>query len=230
MFISKPIIVANWKANKVEKEALVWVEKVGKFLKDKSKAVILCPSFIHIALLKTRIDVLGFSSFIHLGAQNISHYDTGPYTGEVTAEQLAGFVEFSLVGHSERRRFFAETEQDIIQKINLAKKWKIKPILLVDLPWIGEVAHWSGEDMIVCYEPVSAISTKTGYHPDNPEHAFGIAKKIFIYNPKATVLYGGSVNSSNVRDFLNVGFSGFVVGQSSLDVNDFIDLLDASFV
>ncbi|OGD86327.1 hypothetical protein A2Z23_00210 [Candidatus Curtissbacteria bacterium RBG_16_39_7] len=247
MSIFKPIIVANWKANKTEREALSWIEKVGSFLKKKSGEIVLCPPFVFISPLKARLKNLGFSDFIHLGSQNISHYDSGAYTGEVTAEQLSGLVEYSLIGHSERRRLFDEKEKDIVQKINLAKKWQIKPILLVDLPQLNEVslsfaserqrttdsAHgnlYAGEDLIVCYEPVSAISSSGKYHPDDPDKAFGEAKEILVRNSKAIVLYGGSVNQLDAQSFLRVGFSGFVVGQASLNEDDFIGLLTASFI
>jgi len=228
MSIFKPIIVANWKANKTEEEALLWIEKVGSFLKDKKFEIILCPSFVFISPLKSRLEALGFSNFIHLGAQNISHYDNGPYTGEVTARQLNGLVEYSLVGHSERRRFFNESKDDIFKKINLARKWRVKPILLIDLPQIDEVSLYSNQEMLICYEPVSAISTPGEYHPDNPESAFLVAKKIMAYNRRAIILYGGSVNRENAQSFLKVGFCGFVVGQASLDEDDFIGLVTAS--
>jgi triosephosphate isomerase len=230
MDLFKPIIVANWKANKTEREVLSWLEKVGRFLGKKNKEIILCPPFVFISLLKEKLKALGFSDFIHLGAQNISHYESGSYTGEVTASQLSGLVEYSLIGHSERRRFFGEKEKDIVQKISLAKKWQIKPILLIDLPQVNEVSLYAGQEMLVCYEPVSAISTPGEYHSDDPENASKVAKEILVQNPKAIVLYGGSVHQSNAQNFLGVGFSGFVVGQASLNENDFIGLLTASFV
>jgi len=229
MAIFKPAIVANWKANKTQEQALSWIEKVGSFLEEKSGEIILCPPFILISPLRERLRALGFSDFIHLGAQNISHYECGPYTGEVTAEQLSGLVEYSLIGHSERRRLFGEKEKDIVQKINLAKKWQIKPILLVDLPQVNEVSLYADQEMLVCYEPISAISTPGDYRPDNPEDASRAAKEILARNSKAVVLYGGSVNQANAQSFLKVGFSGFVVGQASLGEDDFIGLLTASF-
>lgn len=230
MPIFKPIIVANWKANKTQEQALSWVEKVGNFLEEKSSEIILCPPLVSISSLKERLKALGFSNLIHLGAQNISHYDSGPYTGEVTAQQLSGLVEYSLIGHSERRRLFGEKEKDIVQKINLAKKWQIRPILLVDLPQVNEVSLYADQEMIICYEPVSAISTPGEYHPDDLGNASQAAKEILVRNQKAIVLYGGSVHQSNAQSFLKVGFSGFVVGQATLDEDDFIGLLTASLI
>jgi len=224
-----PIIVANWKANKTEKEALFWVESIGNFLKKDSKEIILCPPLVYIRLIKEKLKVLNCTKLIHLGVQNISHYDIGPYTGEVTARQLSGLVEYCLVGHSERRRLFGETEKEIVQKINLAKKWQIEPILLIDSPQMHEVSFFDSEKMIVCYEPVAAISKQGKYCPADPQKAAIIAREIKTRNPKSVVLYGGSVNRDNVRSFLEVGFSGFVVGQASLDESDFIGLLRASF-
>lgn len=217
------IIVANWKANKTLEEAIPWVETVGQEILKLRKKVILCPPSIFIIPLAAKIEGENLTEFLILGSQNISHYSAGAYTGEIAVDQLTGFVSYTLVGHSERRRYFGETSEQVAAKFNLAKEFGITPILCFDITQIEEVYNLAYADLVCAFEPVSAIGTG---NPDTPENAHQIVTMIKSKNPTAKVLYGGSVTYENIDNFLGV-CDGALVGSASLSPDDFLPIVSA---
>lgn len=183
---------------------------------------IICPPYPLIPTVRS--ETLGTP--IKLGAQNLASEEEGAFTGEVSAVQLEGLVDYVIIGHSERRRFFGETNGVIGQKLVLALKHHLKPILcfekVEDLKIVGE-----NRDLIVAYEPVFAIGSG---HPDTPENAAAVAKQAQeVVGFAVPVLYGGSVTPSNVRSFLEKKeISGALVGGASLDPVSFVNLVHAS--
>lgn len=215
------IIIANWKANKNLEEAVFWVEKVGAEILKFKKKVILCPPSMFLMPLKDVINRLNLTDFLFLGSQNLSHYPQGAYTGEVAASQLSGLVKFALVGHSERRKYFGETKEQIFEKINLAKRFGITPILCFDTPQIEEVFNISENYLIAAFEPISAIGTGI---PETPEAAAQVVKQVKSRKPETSVLYGGSVTAENIDKFLEV-CDGALIGTASIDSSDFLAIL-----
>jgi len=228
----KTLIVANWKQNMTAPQAKEWLEVLSsKFKVQSSKLeVVVCPSFVLIPVLHPSSIIHHLS--IHLGAQDVSQFEEGPYTGEVSAKMLQDFVDYVIVGHSERRKHFGETDGDVAKKSVLVLNHGLVPIICVSS--VEEARNWKLEagvddgslrleSAVFVYEPVEHISTEGEFHPDDPEHANAIAQKIKDkVGEDLKVLYGGSVNAENVKSFVEKPeINGVLVGQASLDPEEF---------
>lgn len=232
--MKKTFIVANWKSNKTQSEAKDWLSAMSG-LKDQNlsnKEVIVCPSFVHLPAMKTYIKEQKLP--IKLGTQDISPFSEGAYTGQVAASQVAEFVTHSIVGHSERRKYFNQTNKDVINEVNLLLENKLMPILcisdMVQMDYYlahGKVILNNAKDIIFVYEPPSAISSGGAYHPESPEDANKNAAEISnkIGKPVIT-LYGGSVNPDNIASLLSQkNIDGGLVGKASLDPVEFLQII-----
>lgn len=211
-------IIANWKSNKTIVEALDWISKVGpKIPKSENLKVAICPTFSSLSEIKKTINVGGFPLMV--GAQDISPYGIGAYTGEEPAQLIKPLVDLAILGHSERRKNFGETDQMIAQKVEQALKNNIIPLLCV------QSAETPVPDgcKLVAYEPVFAIGTG---NPDTPENANEVAKKLKQkYGEDLEVIYGGSVTSKNAGLFcLQDNISGVLPGKASLDAEEFLEI------
>ncbi len=220
--MEKKLIVANWKENKTASQTTEWFEKFGAALsisRSRSKLsinleVVVCPSFILIPVLNSQLSTL--NSPFRLGAQDVSKFEEGQYTGEVSAKMLRDFVSYVIVGHSERREHFGETDEDVNLKIEQCLKYDLTPIVCVSsLEQVSTVS-----DVIFAYEPLSAIGTGK---PDTPENAQDFAQEIKTeVGQNVKVLYGGSVNAKNAKSFVSQpDISGVLVGEASLDAEEF---------
>lgn len=211
-------IIANWKAHKNLRTTEQWLDDFisYNFAKIKHKTqIIICPPFPFIPLVKERLSHL---DFVKIGAQDISSFHGGSYTGEVTIDNLTGLVDYVIIGHSERRRYFSETDAIIFQKYALAEKNHIQPIFcLRDM-----------DDMIapkarfVAYEPDTAIGTGK----NEPLEKITRLKKQLNLNKDTIFIYGGSVDKENASDYLNFdAISGLLVGSASLNAHEFFAIL-----
>ncbi|HUD04502.1 MAG TPA: triose-phosphate isomerase family protein [Patescibacteria group bacterium] len=219
--MGKCLIVANLKSYQNENEAKNWLETFGKIkelnLDLTQKEIIICPSFTQLFSFFSYFSSNNIK--VMLGAQNVSPFDEGAYTGEVNAKQIKDFVQYVLIGHSERRQNFNETEDMLIKKVDMTLKYGLNPIFLVQ----------NQEDVIpqgvqiVAYDPSFAIGSGT---PDTPENADAIAAVIKSKNNNAQVLYGGSVTSENVKSFTaKTNLDGVIVGGASLEAEEFIKII-----
>lgn len=218
--MKKLFIIANWKSNKTETEAKQWFAEFSIFnfqFSNEEKEIILCPSFTLLSGIKSLI--ISNKLSIKLGAQNVSSFENGAYTGEVNSEQIKDFVDYVIIGHSERRENFLETDEIISRKVEMAKKHNLIPIFCVQ----AEKTNIPEGVKIVAYEPVFAIGTG---NPDTPGNADKIAAKIKEKNKIDYVLYGGSVNATNVHSFTQMpNINGVLVGGSSLDPKEFLEII-----
>ncbi len=214
-------IVANWKSNKTLAEALDWVSSVGPRLeRHDSLKVVICPTFSALDEVKKAIMVGNFP--IMLGSQDISPFEVGSFTGEEPASILKQFIEISIIGHSERRQNFNESEEQIAKKVAQANAQRITPLLCVQ----GEETAIPEGVNIVAYEPIFAIGTG---NPDTPQNANGVSGKIKNKKEGLSVLYGGSVNSENAKAFLQQdNISGLLIGKASLDAEEFVKIVNHS--
>ena len=234
-----PIVVANFKAHKKLDEMESWIDKVGPKASEFAGTVIVCPSFPFLAAAYSKLNppAGGQNSQLQLGAQDISKFEEGPYTGEVSASQLAKICQFAIVGHSERRKYFGEGDADVIQKVGFLINNSITPILCVsDLKQLdsyikeGKTIVENAEKIIFVYEPPSAISVDGDYRPEDPEVADQNAGEIGkILNKKVVTLYGGSINPQNVQSFFSKeNIAGGLIGQACLDAETFLQLISKS--
>ena len=243
-----PFIAGNWKMNLDHQQGIALVQKLAWTLKDAnfdySKAeVAVFPGFTSLRSIQTLIDADQFE--LKLGAQDISAYDSGAYTGEVSGLALKKLdVRYVLIGHSERRQYHNETDEVVQAKTAAAFRNGIVPVICVgetleELEAEGAAAvpvrqtlaalagHETLGDFIIAYEPVWAIGTG---QVATPEQAASVAGKIreAIRNQfgdvadKARILYGGSVKAANVAGFLrSPEVDGVLVGGASLDSDEF---------
>ncbi|MCA9334850.1 triose-phosphate isomerase [Candidatus Saccharibacteria bacterium] len=247
----KKLIVGNWKMNMNVHESSIFVHKLSKEIAvHRDVEVVVAPTFLALQPVSLQIERRQFK----LASQNLYWRDHGAYTGEVSASQLRGLVDYAIIGHSERRHVFHEHDKDIRSKVQAAIRNGIKPILCV-----GETAHQraAGEttDVIhdqligglanvtseefshitVAYEPVWAIGTGNNALPDDAKKAArSIRRQIeHLYGRKSAeslrILYGGSVKSDNAASYLATeGIDGLLVGGASLSVHDFSVIVAAA--
>lgn len=206
----KLLIVANWKMNPsslVEARKLFNLEKKGT-KRFKRVEVIICPPFVYLSILKAK------------GAQDVFYEEKGAFTGEVSPKMLKSLgVKYVILGHSERRKYLNETDEMVNKKLKAALEAGLKPILCIDnLFQLEKGLRGISEKIIIAYEPVFAIGTGK---PCSPEKAKLMRDKIKY----PLVLYGGSVNSQNAKDYIQkAGFQGLLVGGASLNPKEFIIL------
>ncbi len=211
-------IIANWKSNKTIAQALDWVSYVGPQIpKKRSLKVVICPTFSCLSEIKKMIMVNNYS--LMLGAQDLSPFGPGAYTGEENAHSLNEFINLAILGHSERRSNFMETDEMIARKVNQAIENKIIPLVCVQGP---DIVVPDG-CKLAAYEPVWAIGTGT---PDTPENDNEVAKSLKQkYGSDLEVLCGGSINSTNIKEFVSQeNISGALIGGASLDPEEFINI------
>ena len=244
----KTYVMGNWKMNLTVGDSSIYLQRLLKKIKPtRGIEIIIAPSFISLASLSLQLE--RNKSKIKLAAQNFYQKDFGPYTGEVSIAQLRGVVTYALIGHSERRFIFGETNRDISQKVAAAIRNNITPILCIGetenqrnfgetkdvlrdelLGGLSEIDTEDVKKCIIAYEPVWAISTTKQARSATPDE---IAASISIYG-KATadeipILYGGSVNPNNAGAYLTIpGVNGVLVGESSLISDNFNEIIETA--
>lgn len=251
--MGKKLIVANWKMNFNVHEASLFVHRLSeKISVHRDVEVVLAPTMLAVQTLSLQID----RHIFKLAAQNCYWRDHGAYTGEVSATQLHGIVDYVLIGHSERRHVFGETDKDIRNKVQAAVRNKIQPILCVGETTSqrtsgetkdvlhdqlsGGLANLTSEeltDVVIAYEPVWAIGTGDNAKPHDVESAItAIRSQIkHLYGEQAAktirVLYGGSVTASSAGTYLDThGVDGLLVGGASIKLDEFAKIVDKAHI
>lgn len=218
------IIGANWKSNKTKNEAKEWLDRFYNFSPREGLEVIVFPPFTLLDYVSSVIRVNDLP--LKVGAQNLSSGVNGlSLTGEVALEQIGEFSDYVLLGHSERRKYLNEDENQISMKVEKvidleAQGKKIEPILCVSS--VQGVNSLTKQGMIIAYEPLEAIGTG---NPASPQDVAKIVSEIKGIVRGARVLYGGSVKPENVVDYLSTDIDGFLIGGASLDPDEFINIL-----
>ena len=246
-----PIIAGNWKMFKDRDEALKFVYVLTDRLpsKEKVESVICAPAVFLRSLVKRQGEQL------RIGAQNMHFADQGAYTGEISADMLNSIdVGYVVIGHSERRAMFNETDESVNKKLHQAFKHEIKPILCVgetlDIREDGKTEELVGKQvelalagltkenvskLVIAYEPIWAIGTgKTATSEQAEETCKFIRKKVKSLYDKETsealrIQYGGSVKLSNIDELMKMpNIDGALIGGASLNPEDFIKLVQAA--
>lgn len=248
----KKLIIANWKMNLNVQESSLYLHRLTKVVKThRNVEVVLAPTILSLQTLSVQVNLRQFK----LAAQNFYWRDRGPYTGEVSATQLRGIVQYGLVGHSERRHVFYESDKDIRAKVQAAIRNEIRPVLCVGetageraagethdilrdqlLGGLANVTSADLEDVVIAYEPVWAIGTGDNAKPiDVTEAIVAIRTQLkHLYGAKAAedvqVLYGGSVTSDSAADYLALEeVDGLLVGGASLDEKSFANIVEKAY-
>lgn len=217
------LLIANWKSNKTSATALEWCSQFSLPVPE-NVTVLVAPSFNLLSVVAAELP-----SGVKLAAQDVSWFPMGSYTGAVNAQQLAeAGVTHVIVGHSERRRYFHETHQDVAAKIQQAVSNNLIPILCLDEDYIDAQADALESknipNLIVAYEPLSAIGSGNNAPVDQVTTVTNKIKQVY---GDVTVIYGGSVDERNIKEYLLVS-DGVLVGGASLDPEQFSKLVVAA--
>lgn len=234
------MVVANFKMEMIRDDVVKYIKEFRSIITDLEN-VVICPSFIHLPLFNP--------STYTLGAQDVSKYEKGAYTGEVSAKQIhnSGF-KYVIVGHSERRKYFAETDTIVHDKILRSLRENLSPIVCigetqeerslqmtekvlqddVDILFRGYQSNEVGT-CVIAYEPVWAIGTGITPTPEeiNSTAAFirGCVKQ--NKNVDVKILYGGSVSITNIESFMRLeNVDGFLIGKASTDPVQFAKIIE----
>ena len=245
----RKVIAGNWKMNMLPNEAMAFIENIVPVIKNTKNEVILCVPYTDLLYsLLTAHD-----TNIKIGAQNMHWEESGAYTGEVSAKMLKSInVEYVIIGHSERRQYFAETDESVNKKIKSAFENCLLPIVCVGetleqreagianefvtnqvkLALEGLTAK-QVENTIIAYEPIWAIGTgKTATAEDANSMASAIREKVAdlygqIVADRVIIQYGGSVKASNAKELFSMqDIDGGLVGGASLKVDEFAKIVN----
>ncbi len=245
----RKVIAGNWKMNMLPNEAIKFIDELTPLVKNTENEVILCVPYTDLfySLLVAQ------NTNIKIGAQNMHFEESGAYTGEVSGKMLKSIgVQYVIIGHSERRQYFAETDETVNKKIKTAFKYELKPIVCVGESLEQREAGKANEivtdqiekalegltddqviNTIVAYEPIWAIGTgKTATAEDANEMTKTIRNKIAnIYGQnvaeKVIIQYGGSVKSSNAKELFSMSdIDGGLVGGASLKSDEFAKIVN----
>jgi len=242
----KPLIAGNWKMNTNLSEATSLVQAMLPEL-DRIAGVekVLCPPFISLVAVRELIK----GTSVKLGAQNMFSEDKGAYTGEVSPLMLIDLCEFVILGHSERRQYFAETDELVNKKIKKALDFGLTPILCVGerledneagrtekiikgqvqaaLAGVNSTSH-----LVIAYEPIWAIGTGRAANGKQANATISLVRNTVasLWDSKSAqairIVYGGSVTGENIAEFIaEPEIDGALVGGASLKANEFVNIV-----
>ena len=243
------VIAGNWKMNMLPNEAIDFIQTITPLVKDTENTVILCVPYTDLfyALLNAQ------GTNIKIGAQNMHWEESGAYTGEISAKMLKSIgVQYVIIGHSERRQYFAETDETVNKKVKSALEHELIPIVCVgeslNQREEGKTAQIITEQtrlalegltkeqvkkVIIAYEPIWAIGTgKTATSEDANQSIKSIRSEIEkIYGTEVAenviIQYGGSVKSSNAKELFETSdIDGALVGGASLKPEEFAKIIN----
>ncbi len=232
-----PIIAANWKMNLTKSEVELFINKSNQIMASLTNIdLIIGPAFPYLNLVANQL-LNG-----EVAAQNISEFKSGAFTGDVSAEMIKSCgVNTVILGHSERRHKFNETNDMIKNKLNLCETYNLKPILCVgetlEERKSGQLEHVIKTQLdvltpfkheyYIAYEPVWAIGTGETATPEIAEDVHAYIRNIIGNQPP--ILYGGSVNSKNIEGLLKMpNIDGALIGGASLKIDEFSEILSIS--
>ena len=245
----KKVIAGNWKMNMLPNEAINFIENLAPKVKNTEHEIILCVPYTDLFYGLLAIQ----ETNIKIGAQNMHFEESGAYTGEVSGPMLSSIgVQYVIIGHSERRQYFLETDETVNKKIKTALKNELKPIVCVGETLeqkesgqtidvitkqiemaLDGIPEEKMDSIIIAYEPIWAIGTgKTATGEDANNSIKAIRNKVKeLYNENIAdqiiIQYGGSIKSSNAKELFEMSdIDGGLVGGASLDADEFAKIVN----
>ena len=250
--IRKPLVAGNWKMHATETQALTLLQgMLPGLIEIKDVDRVICPPFTALSIVADQLT----GTDIYVGAQNMHWEESGAYTGEVSPLMLKSYCQYVILGHSERRAYFGETDETVNKRVLSALSHGIIPIICVGetleeresgkteevvqrqvREGLKKVELDHSKEIIVAYEPVWAIGTGKAATPEDANsviaHSIRAVLTTEFGNPVAEgtrVLYGGSVKPDNAREFFSQpDIDGALVGGASLKAKDFVDIINAA--
>lgn len=247
----KNIVAGNWKMNKKFDEADELVDNIMSLLEEnelgENTMMIICPPFPYLEMCTDYSN----DSYFAVGAQNVNDNEKGAYTGEVSAEMLESMdIPYCIVGHSERRAYYGETDATVARKVNQLLQHDIKPIVccgevleereagkqfdVVKRQITDGLFHLTAEqfaNIIIAYEPVWAIGTGKTATPEQAQEIHAYIRSLIAEKygkevaDETSILYGGSCKPSNAKElFANPDVDGGLIGGASLNADDFVKI------
>ena len=251
--MSKKIVAANWKMNMMQAESARFVESLLLEIGDVADVdVVIVPPCTAIAKV---MEALGNAQNIKVGAQNMHWERSGAFTGEISAAQLRDlFVHYVVLGHSERRRLFGETDEIVNRKVRAAHEASLRPIVCVgetleqrdrgnvekilSIQLRGSLKDLSEKELqetVIAYEPVWAIGTGRNATPEQAQEAHAFIRRTLrdmaddTTAERVRIQYGGSVKPENARELMSQpDIDGALVGGASLDPRSFAEIVKAA--
>lgn len=248
----KPIVAGNWKMNKTVAEAIDLATAIKRDLGDcKDVDIVLCPPFTALRSVSEAIT----DSHVDLGAQNMHWEKSGAYTGEVSAPMLRElYCHYVILGHSERRAYFFETDEIVNKKTKSALASNLQPIVcvgetleeresgkteeVITTQIRGSLADLSPRELVSCilaYEPVWAIGTGKTASPEQAQEVHALIRRLLLeladeaVAQSVRIQYGGSVKPSNARElFGQPDIDGGLIGGAALEARSFIEIVRAA--
>ena len=248
----KQIVAGNWKMNKTFQEADELVNSILEYVKkgDGTAEVVICPPSLYLELASDQAN----ETTLMIGAQNVSCNESGAYTGEISAPMLASMgIDYCIIGHSERRKYFNESNEMLSGKVEMVLKHNIAPIFccgellperekgnhfeVVKEQIEKALFHLSKDDfskIVLAYEPVWAIGTGVTASSAQAQEMHLYIRELVKGKygehvaEETTILYGGSCNAKNANElFSNPDVDGGLIGGASLKAGDFIQIVQA---
>lgn len=245
----KPMMAGNWKMNKTADRAVQLAQEIdAKVGSVESVDRVVAPTFVCLAAVS---EALADSS-VKVGAQNMHWESDGAFTGEISADMLVGMAEYVIIGHSERRQYFAESNETVNSKVKSALAAGLKPIMCVgeslEQNQAGETASFVGEQvragladlsadqvagLIIAYEPIWAIGTGLAATSQQAQDICGGVVRAAVKDAyseavaeQTRVLYGGSTKPSNIAEIMGMAdIDGALIGGAALDADSYADMV-----
>ncbi len=234
-------------------QASLLVEQLAHSIEHSDHDIVLCPGYLAVYPIYQMIRQRGLDKLFGLGVQNINDHDEGAFTGEVSGTQVRDFVDYVIIGHSERRRYFHEDDAVVAKKLEAALRHELIPILCVGETLteheagaarqavalqleqdLNEVSPADSSSLVIAYEPIWAIGNDNFDKPDDANAMMGFIRQQLVsrfgdeQTKKIKVLYGGSVDDENAVSYLKQNnCDGLLVGHNSINPEQFARIAHA---
>jgi triosephosphate isomerase len=239
--VRKIVIAGNWKMFKTQAESLEFLQGFIRSLDQmpEEREVILCAPFTALPSLSKNLH----GSIVYLGAQNVHWEENGAYTGEIAAPMLTEIgVRYVIIGHSERRQYFGETDETVNLRLKAAQRFGLKPILcvgetkqqrdtgeteaVISSQLEKDLVDVDQENLVIAYEPIWAIGTGDTCEVNEANRVIGLIRSQ-LSNPNVSIQYGGSVKPDNIDQIMaQPEIDGVLVGGASLEPESFARIVN----